>query len=694
MLHFILQRTLKIGLIIFSVFAFSSASAQAWQESACAKAARVLKVVEELHFAPKTFNDSLSAEIFSLFIEGLDADRSFFTGEDSRSLQALSPTLYGQIKDSSNCEFIATVNAIYGQRLQAFATLIEAFGKRKLDLKTRANFKEKNAGQNFNEQQWQSFWRDYFQMRVLFALNARSESLVNAELPSASEVQAVQTKVAEGILCRLQDRINREDLRLHYLEEKLLDAVTKVFGPHNSYFNREQEQDFKVSLAEEARSFGFDFYRNDLDQLEISNVNPGGSAWNSNALNEGDVIVSINTGVEEISDFNCLSTSLLRSQLVNSEKLELVVRKKSGEESSIVLESSVSAVEENRIQSFILAGSRKIGYIYLPSFYVGDQESEMVSGCATDIARTLIRLKREGIEGLILDLRDNGGGMMGEAIRMAGLFVNYGALSIYWDGKEPPLTLKDPDKGVVYNDPLIVMINSFSASASELFAAALQDHNRALIVGSPSYGKATAQQVIPISFAANAEDEREPDGALKLTRAAFYRATGSSHQKEGVIPHIHLPDFSEALPYREANERYALENRPISKKTYYTQLPDFPTKSLLQKSQSRLAADSNWVGIKSLQLKVKEWEEGPMIPLGYSDFRTYLNQDVWQEAFNEIGFETSLYAIERPAYLKELATYGLGRELEQSFQLESISEDIYIQESYLIMNDFLTITTK
>jgi hypothetical protein len=100
------------------------------------------------------------------------------------------------------------------------------------------------------------------------------------------------------------------------------------------------------------------------------------------------------------------------------------------------------------------------------------------------------------------------------------------------------------------------------------------------------------------------------------------------------------------------------------------------------------------VGIKSLQLKVKEWEEGPMIPLGYSDFRTYLNQDVWQEAFNEIGFETSLYAIERPAYLKELATYGLGRELEQSFQLESISEDIYIQESYLIMNDFLTITTK
>jgi len=694
LLHSIPRRTLKIGLIIFSVFASSSASAQAWEESTCAKAARVLKVVEEFHFAPKAFNESLSAEIFTLFIDGVDADGSFFTEEDLQSLNSLASELYKQIKDSASCEFIGAVNTVYGQRLQSFAKLIEAFGQEKLDLKTLANFKEKTTGQNFKEQQWQSYWRNYFQMRVLFALDARNDSLVNAELPSPSEVQAVQTKVAEGILCRLQDRINREDLRLQYLEEELLDAVTKVFGPHNSYFNRDQEQDFKVSLAEEARSFGFDFYRNDLDQLEISNVNPGGSAWNSNALNEGDVIVSINTGEEEISEFNCLSTSLLRSQLVNSEKVELVVRKKSGEESSIILESSVSAVEENRIQSFILKGARKIGYIYLPSFYVGNEESEMVSGCATDIARTLIRLKREGIEGLILDLRDNGGGMMGEAIRMAGLFVNYGALSIYWDGKEPPLTLKDPDKGVVYNDPLIVMVNSFSASASELFTAALQDHNRALIVGSPTYGKATVQQIIPISFAAAADAQVTQDGALKLTVAAFYRATGNSHQKEGVIPHIHLPDFTEALAYREINERYALENRPITKKTYYTLLPEFPTETLGQKSRSRLAADSNWLGITSLQVKVREWNKGQSIPLGYLDFMAYLNQNDLQDAFDAISFETSIYAIERPAYLKELAIYGLEEELEQSFQIESINEDIYIQESYLIMNDFLTLKTK
>ena len=114
----------------------------------------------------------------------------------------------------------------------------------------------------------------------------------------------------------------------------------------------------------------------------------------------------------------------------------------------------------------------------------------------------------------------------------------------------------------------------------------------------------------------------------------------------------------------------------------------------MQKSQSRLAVDSSWMGIKSLQLKVKEWDEGPTIPLGYSDFRAYLNQNDLQDDFDAISFETSLYTIERPAYLKELATYGLGEELEQSFQIESISEDIYIQESYLIMNDFLTTKTK
>jgi hypothetical protein len=145
LLHSIPRRTLKIGLIVFSVFVSSSASAQAWEESTCAKAARVLKVVEEFHFAPKALNESLSAEIFTLFIDGVDADGSFFTEEDLQSLNSLASELYKQIKDSASCEFIGAVNTVYGQRLQSFAKLIEAFGQEKLDLKKGANFKEKSA---------------------------------------------------------------------------------------------------------------------------------------------------------------------------------------------------------------------------------------------------------------------------------------------------------------------------------------------------------------------------------------------------------------------------------------------------------------------------------------------------------------------------------------------------------------------
>lgn len=252
------------------------------------------------------------------------------------------------------------------------------------------------------------------------------------------------------------------------------------------------------------------------------------------------------------------------------------IRKKSGKEIKVKLEKSDMDVQENVIKSFVLeSDSLDLGYVYLPSFYTDyEMGGTTAEGCANDLATELLRLKRDGIEGLILDLRDNGGGSMREAIKVVGISINQGALGIFKTQNENPLTLKDLNRGTLYADPMIIIVNSFSASASELFAAAMQDHNRALIVGTKTYGKSTAQSVIPLDTSLITDimqgenlDEKDID-FIKITHSTFFRTTGESHQAEGIIPDIYIPHIFEKLKLKEEHYPSVLARERIDKKTY------------------------------------------------------------------------------------------------------------------------------
>ena len=214
----------------------------------------------------------------------------------------------------------------------------------------------------------------------------------------------------------------------------------------------------------------------------------------------------------------------------------------------------------------------------MPGFYT-DWESDYAKGCANDMAKELIKLKQEKVDGIIIDLRNNGGGSMKEAIELSGIFINAGPVAISVDNNRQPLVHKDPNMGAIYDGPLLVMVNGFSASASELLAASLQDYHRAIIVGSPTFGKASGQGVYPLidkSYAYNRSHKATQFGFTKVTTFKFYRITGASHQQKGIIPHIMLPDLFYKTASDEASLPYALPEDSVVKKTYYKALPDLP----------------------------------------------------------------------------------------------------------------------
>lgn len=377
--------------------------------------------------------------------------------------------------------------------------------------------------------------------------------------------------------------------------------------------------------------------------------------------------------------------SFLNNKEIN--EADFHIRKKDGKEVVLTLNKSRIEVQENIIRSYVLEGRMKIGYIYLPSFY-SQHESGLRSykGCASDVAKELIKLKSENINGLIIDLRNNGGGSMQEALWLSGIFIDFGAVAIEDKRTNGIATLKDLNKGTIYNAPLLILINQFSASASELFAAAMQDQNRAVIVGAPSYGKATMQQIVPVDahkYETPYQYTGTPTGYLKLTTGAFYRVNGTSHQKTGVVPDIKLPFVYNDIDLSERAEKTAIDTKPIDKKSYYFPLPALPLQKLSELSAARITQNSDFNEVKTASKALAASYRKMAIPLsidGYSKF-------YYAETTKGQPKTTTAYQVKNPSYFNNSAV--LTDSTKNKTVTNEISRDIYIGEAYDIINDLI-----
>ncbi|TND08207.1 MAG: hypothetical protein FD123_2462 [Bacteroidetes bacterium] len=455
-------------------------------------------MLKKYHYLDMDQGSEISYGVFGLFMESLDPSGMLFLQSDVDELGKYKLELFSQ---KSACRFAELAATRYQAALKRADSLIAVISAQPFDLKLRDSLQPKKAGKITYSadaaslgKRWARRIR-YVAMRQLFTSGEKIASAAEYKKQLTEKESALRSKAAlteKNKIARLQKpRYGME----HEIGFRLLNAFAARYDPHSEVYSKEELQNFRDALSPENLTYGLSFEEDNEGLFTVSALLPGGPAWRCGQLHKGDLLIHVSTSggmkIETMEYDEEVLNAWMNTEALAMHTIELTLRKKDGQQVTVSL-SPEKIRQDNTVKSYLLKGPDKIGYISLPSFYT-DDESPQALGCANDVAREITKLQEEGIQGLVLDLRYNGGGSVREALGLAGIFIDEGPLCIYKGRSGKPLLMKDLNRGKIYGGPLIVLVNGLSASASEILSAALSDYNRAVILGSSTYGKATGQ---------------------------------------------------------------------------------------------------------------------------------------------------------------------------------------------------------
>ena len=667
------------------------------------QAVMLRRVMDKYHYHPRLLDDSLSAQIFHRFIRMLDPRHLYLTASDVQQLSQYRTRLDEELSGKS-WQFVPLATKLYGDRLAAAEKTVDAALQKPFDFSINESitFGGKDS-LHFaaDAQEYAQRWHKWLKYQALMQLTRTP-----VEANAASTAGTLTTK--EPVVRQKIGQIEKRNIRRildhpgsfeEYVGTLFLNAVTLCHDPHTNYLSKTDWQNYEGALSKEHLSFGLDLDETDEGAVTIARLVPGGPAWKSNELHKGDVLLALKWGGKQLIDLAGADRDEVEELLEssNTDRLEVTVQKTSGIVKTVALLKEKIREEENVVKSFILKGDKRIGYISLPGFYT-EWESRTGQGCANDVAKEIVKLQKEKVEGLILDIRYNGGGSLQEGVDLAGIFIDQGPMCVMKGRAEKPEILKDMNRGTVYDGPLVLLVNGQSASASEVLAGALQDYNRAVIVGSPTFGKSTGQIVVPldstISLMAPVERKaRSPYGFVTVTTEKLYRVTGRSAQLKGVRPDITLPDVYDALDYREVTYPFALSSDSLNRKFYFLPLPPLPIGELTRRSTGRQEQHPSFVTIRRFTQTIKNVPDktGKAILLQppYFTQRAAENQRYQLELEKALEQTTTLYTVENTTYDRELMHMdAYGKEVNAAVA-KNVLTDIYITEGYQIAKDLI-----
>jgi carboxyl-terminal processing protease len=584
-------------LIVF-LFSFLDSPAQTTQSTA-GIAFTITRMAEIYHVQPRPVDKTFSIDLFFLMIRALDADKIYFSGEDIQQLNAYKNELDDQLLNKKE-DFLRKLIILYTRKINQTDSILDILSKSRFDL---------NLNETYTVSEDSIFApNDALRKIKLYKLVKRNvlETIVDVceedstkkSIKTDSLEPAARKKVCHAFKRDIQrTRLTKGGLT-GFVNNAWCESVASCYDPHTEFFSPGKKEEFQGELGDKQLQFGFSLGEG-KEATEITRLKPGSPAYKSGLIHEGDQILALQWEGDEEVDVSDGSAEEVNAFISgdHGKSLTLTLKKSDGTTRKVTLQREKSALDDDnsKVRSFILKGDHRVGFISLPAFYTDwNGEEGGNNGCADDVAKEIIKLKKENIEGLILDLRYNGGGSMLEAIALAGIFIDVGPVGMTRDKEGKIYTMKDVNRGSVYDGPLILLINGFTASASEMLAGTLQDYHRALILGSPSFGKATAQVVLPLD---TLFDEKHMDrmktasNFIKITIDRLFRVNGTSAQQTGVIPDIFLPDFSETQSEREKSLPFSLQNVSIDPNKYYHPYPSIAVDPL--KSFSKAFTDTS-----------------------------------------------------------------------------------------------------
>jgi carboxyl-terminal processing protease len=678
-------------------------------------------VIERGHYDPAAIDDNLSKGIYKDYIQALDPSKRFFLQSDIDEFSRYELQIDDQIKNKDLTFFDLTYNRLM-QRIKEsknyYKDVLAAPIDYNVDEQTNTDYDKQPYASNIAE--LKERWRKQIKLSTLSSLTDKlelQEKGKNSDVKSNEIVDKITGNVKEDPLKKDKtddvkiekksyaeleketrenslkslneyfsfiDDLNREDWFSVFVN-----AIASRFDPHTSYFAPEEKDRFDISMSGKLEGIGARLQKKN-DFTEITELISGGPAWRQKELEPGDVILKVAQGNAEPVDVVGMRLDDVVKKIKGPKGTEvrLSVKKNDGTMKVISIIRDEVEIEETYAKSSIVQkDGMKYGIIYLPKFYI-DFEDNSSRDAGKDIAVEVDRLKKEGVQGLIFDVRDNGGGSLKTVVDIAGLFIEEGPIVQIKSAGKRKEVLYDKDKKIQWDGPLVVMVNSFSASASEILAAAIQDYHRGIIIGSKqTYGKGTVQNVIDLNQFVRNSDMGDL-GALKTTTQKFYRINGGSTQLEGVSSDVVMPDRYAYVKMGERDIDNAMQWDKIDPADYATWKGSGNFDQAVANSKRRIAANpefrlidenAKWLNDRSeetsynlkldkFQAEQKALEEKAKKYKSLADYKNNLK-------FSSLPYEEAATA--KDPVLKE----------KRDRWHESLSKDIYVQEAINILDD-------
>lgn len=651
------------------------------------------------HYHPADINNDFSEKAFGLYIERIDFGKRFFIKSDVETLSKFKRDLDDEMKESTFNFFDQSV-AILDKRIKETEKYYQEILNVPFDFTVNESFEfdteklDYAASQSALKDRWRQSLK-YETLAYLIDLTEEQEKAAEkSDTVTIKSFTELEKESREKVMKRYDDLFHRL-LKLDQ-EDRLntyINSLVNVFDPHTEYFPPKDKENFDIRFSGQLEGIGAQLTQKNA-YIEVNHIVPGSPSWKDGELEVGDLILKVAQGDEPFVDVVDMrldeAVQLIRGK--KGTKVRLSIKKIDGTVKELSLIRDVVVLEDTYAKSAIIDDrptGKKFGYIKLPSFYV-DFGNPNGRNCYDDIKKEIEKLKQQGISGIVFDLRDNGGGSLDDVVKIAGLFIKDGPMVQAVGSKGIKKTLRDSDPEIQYGGPLVVMVNSISASASEIFAAAIQDYNRGLIIGGNStYGKGTVQNFTELDrMIPKKPSDMEGLGSLKMTVQKFYRINGGATQLKGVVPDIVMPDYYNYMDYNESKADFAMPWDEIAPLVYNPWDLSFDKTYIEDISEKRIKNDSIFNLVEENGERMEKLRDSTLFSLNFDKFKAEIDRrELEGKKFERIGKDTLNMVVKiLNADLPEVEA-DTSKKARIDAWILGLKKDVYLVEAANILKD-------
>ena len=688
-------------ILLTTIFALASCSFTSNSSQESDKDQLLLQLVsyilDEGHYVDKELDDEFSSKAFQTYIEMIDPYKRYFYKSDIDKFKEFEYLIDDQFK-SSDLTFFNLTHETLLKRIEESKDIYTSVFSSPFNYKVD-EFLTVSNDEDFvsNKSELVDRWRKTFKYYTLNNLNdlLTENDSINSLVKNNQDFNFIikdfeqKSRTSSLEFCNEIYQYYSDRSRQEWFSE-YVNSIVYQFDPHTFYFNPDDKEDFDVDMSGNYAGIGARLQQK-MDKISVVELISGGPAWRQNELEVGDILLKVrqtdqDTPVSIVGMRIKDAVKLIKGPIESS--VVLTIKKVDGQIIDLQIPRDIVQLEETYAKSSIVERSNsKYGLINLPKFYF-DFEDYSERNAASDIKKEIIRLKEQGIEGLILDLRNNGGGGLKPAVDMAGLFIEEGPIVQVQSFEKKKEVLKDRDRSIVWEGPLVILVNEFSASSSEILAAAMQDYERAIIIGSnQTYGKGTVQNVVDLNRMIRSNTNGDM-GAFKFTIQKYYRINGGSVQLEGVKSDIVIPNRYSYIDFGEKEQDNPLEWDKITPVDYTPWTSNFDYSSAIQKSKIRIESNEYLKLIDSNAKWIKTVRDTEDFSLNYFTYNDKIKADeLTAKSFDKLkDFNTDLEFKSLP-YEIMLFEKDSTLELKRNRWHKNLAKDLYIDEALNVLTD-------